>query len=133
MNFLDLSILNKQTWTIKLPDGRFIHINKPSQKMVIKITNLGTLSTGLQNSLNKIEKDNKIQNKKGFLESFQKQQLEVTNLTFECTLDILNSNTEEIKFDYDFLEVNNFDIETCGIIIAEYLDFITEVQSNPNS
>lgn len=132
MNILDLSILNKKTWIVKLPnEEKYLHIKKPSHGLIIKLMQLNSASLAFAESMEKLNKNNDIQNRKSFQQKFSEQQMDIANLTFECTLDILNSNIEGIKFDQNFINIY-FDLESCGIIISEFSSFAAEVIENPN-
>ena len=104
---LDLSVLKEKVWDVKLFDGEVLHIKRPSQKMVIEMM--------------------------GYEETFKKQKdAKKTIGTFtKMILDILNHNTEGRVFTEEYID-ENFDLTLGLALVQSYMEFVKEVNSNPN-
>ena len=102
---LDLSVFEEETLDIKMPDGKSIHIPKPSQSMVIKLFRMQKQLSGSDNEA----------------------QLNAFN-TF--VLDVLNINNGGYVFDVETVEAMPLAMKSA--IIKAYSDFIADIQSDPN-
>ena len=103
---LDLTTFIEETLDIKMPDGSTIHIKKPTQRMVIAMLNLREKAQSASPT----------------------EQIEAIE---DAILSILNSNTDGITFTSDSIEDLNVGMRTA--IIRAYSEYISGVQSNPNS
>lgn len=104
-NVLDLSVFSAITLDIKLPDGRLLKLMKPTQRLVIKLMALKSLD---------------VSDSKAIMTALD-----------DMTLDILNSNDSGTIFDMIF--VNTLNTAMKSALVRAYTDFITQVQSDPNS
>lgn len=105
---LDLSTYQKQYYELVLFNGTTIHINKPSQALLIDIM-------AMDERTREAAED-------GF------KLMEIYN---EIIVKILNNNKEKVEFTLDYVK-ENFDFEIGQIFLADYVKFVTEVNSNPN-
>lgn len=103
----DLSVLKEKSFELKLFNGEVIHIKRPSQKMVIDMM-------GYEDDF-KSEKDSK---------------KKIASLT-AMVIDILNNNIEQQKFNKAYVE-SNFDFNLALLLIQNYMEFVAELNSNPN-
>lgn len=102
---LDLSVFKEETLDITMPDGKLIHIMKPTQMMVIRVLQL--------RNINENSEPEKI------MSSFN-----------ALVLAILNSNDAGIVFEEKMVEEMPMRMKTA--IIDAYSSFITGIQSDPN-
>lgn len=104
---LDLSILKEKTWDVKLFDGEVLHVKRPSQRMVVEMM--------------------------GYEKTFKKQKdIKKTLESFSnMLLDILNNNINDKQFDLTYVE-NNFDMAIGMAFVNSYMEFVKEINSNPN-
>ena len=107
---LDLSVFQKQTFEVKLMDGQVIHLLKPSQRMLIEM-----MSYEAEFKNTKREKD-----------------LDKIFDTFNSMiLNILNNNDDEKVFDKEYVN-KYFDFEVGTALMNGYMNFVNEINSNPN-
>lgn len=102
---LDLSVYKEDTLDITMPDGKVIHITKPTQAMVIKVLQMRNLN---ENS----------------------EPEKIVNAFNALVLAILNSNDAGICYERQMVEQMPLKMKTA--IINAYSDFITDLQSDPN-
>lgn len=102
---LNLANIGK-TWDVTLPDGvTTLHINKPTQGQLIKFYKMA----------------DKLNNK-------QTNELEILN---ELVKFILNNNKENKIIDTAYI-LDNFIIDHLYAIFEGYMQFVIEIQSDPN-
>lgn len=103
---IDLSVFEKQTLALKMPDGGILQIRKPTQQMVIEMMKFRA-----------INQDSDIEM--------------IVNAMDAMVLAILNSN-EQMKT-YTQEELNNtLNLDMKTIIIQAYGEFLQGIQQNPN-
>lgn len=107
MAMLDLQAFKQKTFEVRLMDGTEIKLLKPSQRMVIDIMAYE-------------EEMKNIKNPKGVIDSF-----------ISLIADILNNNTEGRKFTKSYVD-KNFSYEVAMVFIQAYMEFVQEVNSDPN-
>lgn len=106
MAMLDLQAFQEKTFEVKLVDGTIINLRKPSQKLVIDIM--------------AYEEKLKDKNIKVVIESF-----------VGLMVDILNNNTDGRKFNKAYVE-KYFSLDLGKIFLEAYIDFVQEIQADPN-
>lgn len=102
---LDLSAFKEESLDVTMPDGKVLHIVKPTQAMVIKVLQLRNI-------------DNNSEPER-IIASFN-----------SLVKNILNSNNAGIAFEDKYVEEMPMNMKTA--IINSYSEFITGLQSNPN-
>ena len=103
---LDLTVFQEETLDITMPDGKLLHIIKPTQKMVIEMLKLKGIKA--DDDAEKIVK--------------------AFNSMVWC---VLNSNDCGAKYDMAYVEQMPLKMKTA--VINAYGEFIAGIQSNPNS
>lgn len=104
-NILDLSVFKEETLDITMPDGKAIHITKPTQQMVIRMLHL-----------------------RDFDASSAPEKIVAAINTM--VLQILNSNDGGVVYELAYVE--DMSIKMKSAVITAYSEFITGLQSNPN-
>ena len=107
---LDLSVFQKQTFEVKLMDGQVVHLLKPSQKMLLEMM---SYEAEFKN------KDN------------QKNLDKIFDTFNSIILNILNNNDDEKVFDKEYVN-KYFDFEVGTALMNGYMNFVNEINSNPN-
>lgn len=107
---LDLSVFKEKTFELKLFDGEVLNLKRPSHRMVIEMM-------GYEQTF-KDKKNHKNVDK-------------MVNTFSQMLLDILNSNTQGRVFDLEFVE-ENFDFNLGMLVVESYMEFVQEINSNPN-
>jgi len=102
---LDLTAFQRDYFEVKLPNGEIINIGKPSQGLIIDMM-------AMEQKINE-GADN-------ILELFN-----------DIIIKIINNNKENKKFTAKFVK-ENFDFELGQIFLNAYMEFVQEIQSNPN-
>lgn len=102
---LDLTVFQEETLDITMPDGKLLHIIKPSQKMVIEMLKLKGIKA--DDDAEKIVK--------------------AFNSMVWC---VLNSNDCGAKYDMAYVEQMPLKMKTA--VINAYGEFIAGIQANPN-
>lgn len=105
--YLDLSVFQEETFEVKLSEETTININKPSQRLVLDL----------------MEYEKHFSNKK--------DPKKVVDSFVELIVKILNNNKEGLKFTREYVE-NKFSFEIGVVFIKSYIDFVSEVNSDPN-
>ena len=105
--YLDLTVFQEETFEVRLNKDEVLHIKKPSQRLVIDLMNYEK------------EFNNKKDPKK------------VVSSFVSLIVKILNNNTEGKVFNNEFVE-NQFSFEIGVLCIKSYVDFVSEVNSDPN-
>lgn len=103
---LDLSVYQEETADIRMMDGQLLHLKKPSQKMVIDMLQLGTLSPELNGT-------------------------EIQRALNLVLLEILNNNADGLTFGEETAEALTLDMKLA--IVSAYSEFATKLQSNPTT
>lgn len=107
---LDLSVFKEQYFELKLFDGEVLKLKKPSQRMVIEM--MGYEQT--------------------FKDKKNHKNIEVMVDTFsQMIVDILNNNANDKAFNKQFVE-ENFDFSLGMTLVQAYMNFVQELNSNPN-
>lgn len=107
---LDLSVFKEQYFELKLFDGEVLKLKKPTQRMVIEMM-----------AYEQTFKDKK-----------NHKNIEIMVDTFsQMIVDILNNNANEREFTKQFVE-ENFDFTLGLTLVQAYMNFVQEVNSNPN-
>ncbi len=101
--YLDLNVFLQKTMDLKMPDGDFLCIEKPTVEMFVEFEKF-------QNTETKNQKDE-----------------EVMNALDEMCLKILNTNTQRKKVTLDGL---NFQMKFA--IVRAYCKFVTEITTQKN-
>lgn len=104
---LDLSAFVEETLDIKMPDGSVLNIPKPTQRMVIAVLALREKAENKQGSEGLVDAMNGL------------------------VLNILNSNSNGTKFVK--ADVDGMPLNMKSAILRAYTEYITGVQSDPNS
>lgn len=105
--YLDLTVFQEETFEVRLSEEETLHVKKPSQRLVIDLMNY--------------EKEfNNKKDPKKIVASF-------TSLIAK----ILSNNTEGKVFTQEYVE-NKFSFEIGVVFIKSYVDFVSEVNSDPN-
>lgn len=107
---LDLSVFREQYFELKLFDGEVLKIKKPSQRMVIEMMGYEQIFKDTKNHKN-IDK---------MVDTFS-----------QMIVDILNNNIQEKVFTKKFVE-ENFDFSLGMTLVQAYMEFVQELNSNPN-
>lgn len=102
---LDLSVFKEETLDIVMPDGKTLHVVKPTQAMVIKVLQLRNINE-------------------------ESEPEKIVGAFNTLTLNILNSNDAAKVFSME--EIEDMPMAMKGAIINAYSEFITGLQSNPN-
>lgn len=101
---LDLTVYAKQYFELTLPkDDEVINIGKPSQGLIIDMMTMEQ----------KINDDNAL------------------DMFNDIIVKILNNNKEGKKFTVKYVK-DNLDFEMGQILLTAYMEFVQEIQSNPN-
>lgn len=117
---LDLNQFIGSYLTVALPCGNTIKINKPSERLKIKLMacieeQIQLTAMGCKGEF--IPEDKQI----GYIDLME-------DLIFE----ILNNNRSQIKFDLDYVKTYFGEIEMINALFLAYREFIEETLSNPN-
>ena len=107
---LDLSVFKEKTFELKLFDGEVINLKRPSHRQVISIMGYEQTFKNKNNQKN-IDK---------IISTFN-----------QMILDILNNNIEGKVFDQSYVE-ENFDFNLGMTLIKAYMEFVQEINSDPN-
>lgn len=102
---LDLTAFKRQYFDVTLPDGTEIQIGKPTQSLIIDLMAM----------------EQQINEDAG----------EMIELFNDVILKILNNNKEQKKYTAKYVQ-QQFDFEVGQIFIMAYMEFVQEIQSNPN-
>ncbi len=105
-NKLDLTVHTKRYFEVTLPDGEVINISKPSQGLIIDMMAIEQAAKDIDTN----------------------KALDMFN---DIIVKILNNNKEAKKFTVKYVK-DNFDFEIGQIFLTAYMEFVQEVQSNPN-
>lgn len=103
---LDLSLFTQETLDIKLPDGKMIHIAKPSREQVIKIAELKQLKESSKPAV-------------------------VQDRLDSLVLDILNGNDAGEVYTRDYID-NTLNVRMRVAVITAYAAWIGDIESDPN-
>ena len=104
---LDLQSFKEKSFELKMFDGELLKIKRPSQGMVIEM--MGYEDTFKKNK-----------NPKNMLDGFS-----------SMILDILNNNLNDKKFTKEYVN-EQFDLSTGMALVQAYMNFVTEINSDPN-
>ena len=105
-NFIDLKQFAEETLDLKMPDGKIVHVNKPTEKMYIdfvKFQNLGTAG---------------------------KSDEEVMQIFNKMILSILNHNSDGTRFRIETVEKLLFPARMA--IMKAYTEFILKLTTQKN-
>lgn len=106
---LDLTTFIDQYFELKMLDGEVLKLKKPSQAMLVRI----------------------MAHEQTMKKANAKPQ-DVLVALVELLTDILNNNANGKEYDRKFVE-DTFDIHMAMAVLRAYMDFVQEVNSNPNS
>lgn len=93
-----LDLSKNELYEIKMPEGEVLHIRKPSQKIYMRLIKI------------------------------QRQEIEVLDAMdelYNLLLDIFNLNTDNKQYDEAY--INNFDINTVGLVLNDYFNFVNGI------
>lgn len=108
MAMLDLNVFQDKFFDIMLFDGEVIHLPKPTQKTILKLT--------------KLEQD---------IKKFGDDSEKLLGSFTDLIVYILNTNKEEKKFTKAWVEENlNFTMNKA--ILEGYMEFANDLTSDPN-
>lgn len=114
MKSLNLSTYIPTFWDVTLPDGTVVNLKKPTQKMILEIAASQKKAADI--------------NKNPTAYSVE-QAMEISD---DLVLKILNNNKENKTFKKDYIE-KNFTNEMITALFNGYIEFVAEVNSDPNS
>lgn len=104
---LDLSVFQEKYFELKMFDGEVLKLKKPSQELVIR----------LMSYEQQMKNDNPA---------------EIVGALVGLLTDILNNNANGKAYSQEFVK-SSFDLEVSMVLLKAYMDFVQEVNSNPNS
>ena len=117
---LDLSQFVGSCLTVALPCGNSIKINKPTERLKIKL--MATLEEQIQLTAMEVKGEEiPIERQIGFIDLLE-------DLIFE----ILNNNRSQIKFDLEYVKTYFGEIEMINALLLAYREFVEETLSHPN-
>ena len=106
MAMLDLNAFQEKTFEVKLLDGTVVELRKPSQKLVIDI----------------MAHEEKLKHK---------DPKKVLNSFINIMVEVLNNNTEGREFTRGYVE-KYFSLDLGSLFLGAYIDFVKDIQSDPN-
>lgn len=113
---LDLSIYEEDTLDIKTPKGNTIHVKKPTEELSIKLISYEVKAARMKEEDIKDENDIK----------------KLMNMPKDLAKDILNNNTDDIEITDEWLKENNINYDMKIAILSNFMEFMSEITSNPN-
>lgn len=105
-NIVDLSVFQKQTLALRLPNGETIQISKPTQRMVIELLKFKSID---ENS-----------NPQDIVEAMD-----------NMVLAILNNNEKMVSYTQEQAD-EMLNVAMKMVIIQHYAEFVQGIQQNPN-
>lgn len=94
---LDLNLIERKPYEIKMLDGKVLHIGKPPQRLLNKIIQI---------------------------QKADPEDIAVVTQLYDIVLEILNLNTDgEV---YDAIFIKQFDIEIIALILADYFHWLSD-------
>lgn len=108
-NILDLGVFKKQTLPIRMPDGKLVHIKKPTQAMTIELLEVVEVMKDCD---------------EGSMENY-------VDALYKSASGVLNHNTEGIEFDDQYIR-DEISLPMLTAIYKGYCDFMNEVQNQKN-
>lgn len=113
MKALILNEYEDATWEIQLFDNSIIHIEKPKQKLILEIADMQKKIMDIETHPEKYT---------------TQQQFDLLN---NLMVRILNNNIEKVVFTKDFIS-DEWSIEKMQYFIYKYMEFVQEINSDPN-
>lgn len=117
---LDLNQFVGSYLTVALPCGNTIKINKPSERLKIKL--LACVEEQIQLTAMGVKGE--------FVQ--QERQIGYIDLVEDLIYEILNNNRSKVKFDLDYIKMYFGEMDMINAILLAYKEFIEENLSNPN-
>lgn len=117
---LDLNQFVGSYLTVVLPCGSSIKINKPSERLKIKL--MACIEEQIQLTAMGVKGE----------EVSTERQIGFIDLLEDIVFEILNNNRGQIKFDLEYVKTYFGEIEMVNALLLAYREFIEETLSNPN-
>lgn len=117
---LDLNQFVGSYLTIALPCGKSIKVNKPSERLKVKL--MACIEEQIQLTAMEIKGE----------EICQERQIGYIDLLEDLILGILNDNRSKVKFDLNYVRAYFGEIEMINALLLAYREFIEETLSHPN-